>query len=153
MDRWKIHLIETVQGLDPVQTLVSIVTPARRISKGKGEDPMKIVKECHHCGSEKLYMVEKNGRVGLRCEDCNGWIKWLNKAEIDYFTHKKESELEKEKVTPADLSINNAKIDEDAAFEGALSGIPMAVMNINSAIILLNDALADLMELIEGEKK
>ena len=153
MGRWEMHLIEIALGLDPAQTSASIVTPARRILKERGEDSMGVVKKCHHCESEKLYTVKKNGRVGLRCEDCGGWIKWLNKAEIDYFIHKKESELEKEKVTPANLSINNVKIDEDATFEGALSGIPMAVMDINSAIILLNDALADLMELIEGEKR
>lgn len=41
---------------------------------------------CKKCGSVDLYTEEKGNNIGLYCNDCGTWIKWLGKDEVRAFT-------------------------------------------------------------------
>ena len=47
---------------------------------------------CKKCGSVSLYIEKKGNNIGLYCEDCGAWIKWLGKDELKAFEH---SQIEK----------------------------------------------------------
>ena len=59
---------------------------------------------CKKCGSVSLYTEKKDNNIGLYCEDCEAWIKWLGKDELKAFEH---SQIEKNKSS---LSDKNATI-------------------------------------------
>lgn len=40
---------------------------------------------CKKCGSISLHTEEKGNNIGLYCDDCGAWIKWLGKDELRAF--------------------------------------------------------------------
>ena len=42
---------------------------------------------CKKCGSISLHTETKGNNVGLYCDDCGAWIKWLGKDELRAFEH------------------------------------------------------------------
>ena len=42
---------------------------------------------CKKCGSILLHTEPKGNNVGLYCDDCGAWIKWLGKDELRAFEH------------------------------------------------------------------
>ena len=49
---------------------------------------------CKKCGSVSLHTEQKGNNVGLYCDDCGAWIKWLGKDELRAFEHSiKESSM------------------------------------------------------------
>lgn len=52
---------------------------------------------CKKCGSITLYTEEKGNNVGLYCDDCGAWIKWLGKDELRAFNHAKQSQKDEPK--------------------------------------------------------
>lgn len=47
---------------------------------------------CKKCGSIALHTEEKGNNVGLYCDDCGAWIKWLGKDELRAFNYAKQSQ-------------------------------------------------------------
>jgi transcription initiation factor TFIIIB Brf1 subunit/transcription initiation factor TFIIB len=45
---------------------------------------------CKKCGSLDLHTEVKGSNVGLYCDDCGAWIKWLGKDEQRAFEHSKK---------------------------------------------------------------
>lgn len=42
---------------------------------------------CKKCGSTSLHTETKGNNVGLYCDDCGAWAKWLGKDELRAFEH------------------------------------------------------------------
>ena len=42
---------------------------------------------CKKCGSISLHTEVKGNNIGLYCDDCGAWIKWLGKDELRAFEH------------------------------------------------------------------
>ena len=42
---------------------------------------------CKKCGSTSLHTEVKDNNIGLYCDDCGAWIKWLNKDEVRAFEY------------------------------------------------------------------
>ena len=57
-----------------------------------GETERKIMYQncCKKCGSISLHTEQKGNSIGLYCDDCGAWIKWLGKDELRAFEHAKE---------------------------------------------------------------
>lgn len=49
---------------------------------------------CKKCGSISLHTEEKGNNVGLYCDDCGAWQKWLGKDELRAFNHAKQSQID-----------------------------------------------------------
>ena len=47
---------------------------------------------CKKCGSIALHTEDKDNNVGLYCDDCGAWIKWLGKDELRAFNHANQSQ-------------------------------------------------------------
>lgn len=46
---------------------------------------------CKKCGSVSLHTEVKGNNVGLYCDDCDAWIKWLRKDELRSFEYANKS--------------------------------------------------------------
>lgn len=46
------------------------------------------------CGSNDFFTEEKGNKIGLYCESCGKWVKWLSKAEARLFKHQQEQSKE-----------------------------------------------------------
>lgn len=57
-----------------------------------------IPEKCNKCGCEKFYTKKNGTQTGLYCKECNSWVKWLSKKEIDY----------KSKCTLTNISIDGS---------------------------------------------
>lgn len=44
---------------------------------------------CKKCGSISLHTETKGNNVGLYCNDCGAWLKWLGKDELRAFEQSK----------------------------------------------------------------
>lgn len=44
---------------------------------------------CKKCGSISLHTETKGNNVGLYCNDCGAWLKWLDKDELRAFEQSK----------------------------------------------------------------
>ena len=42
---------------------------------------------CRKCGSVALHTENKGINVGLYCDDCGAWVKWLGKDELHAFEY------------------------------------------------------------------
>lgn len=52
---------------------------------------------CKKCGSISLHTETKGNNVGLYCNDCGAWIKWMCKDELrafDYSPKENKSNIE-----------------------------------------------------------
>lgn len=45
---------------------------------------------CKKCGSISLHTEVKGSNMGLYCDDCGAWVKWLGKDELRAFEHSKK---------------------------------------------------------------
>ena len=46
---------------------------------------------CKKCGSISLHTEVKGNNIGLYCDDCGAWSKWLGKDELRAFEHANKS--------------------------------------------------------------
>ena len=46
---------------------------------------------CKKCGSISLHTEVKGNNIGLYCDDCGAWIKWLRKDELRAFEYANKS--------------------------------------------------------------
>ena len=57
-----------------------------KVEEIKGDVNMDYV--CKKCGSvNNTFIKQKGNNTGLYCGDCGGWIKWLNKDEINLYEY------------------------------------------------------------------
>lgn len=42
---------------------------------------------CKKCGSVALHIETKGNNIGLYCDDCGAWVKWLGKDELRAFEY------------------------------------------------------------------
>ena len=45
---------------------------------------------CKKCGSTSLHTETKGNNIGLYCNDCGAWVKWLGKDELRAFEYSKQ---------------------------------------------------------------
>ena len=48
---------------------------------------------CKKCGSVSLHTEIKGSNIGLYCDDCGAWVKWLGKEELRAFEHSKKNQI------------------------------------------------------------
>ena len=68
---------------------------------------------CKKCGSLSLHTEVKGNNVGLYCDDCGAWVKWLSKDELRAFEYSQESKLPKTSCSilmPKVAAIHNLKL-------------------------------------------
>ena len=53
---------------------------------------------CKKCGSISLHTKTKGNNVGLYCDDCGAWIKWLGKDEAFLFEHNKATKKKNKNI-------------------------------------------------------
>nr|DAG33513.1 MAG TPA: zinc-ribbon domain protein [Caudoviricetes sp.] len=53
---------------------------------------------CNKCGIVNGFIEEKGTQVGLYCNKCGKWIKWLTKDEARLFKHNEAQMLKNEKT-------------------------------------------------------
>lgn len=47
---------------------------------------------CNKCGSMSLHTEEKGNNIGLYCDDCGAWVKWLSKDELRAFEYSRNAD-------------------------------------------------------------
>lgn len=62
---------------------------------------------CKKCGSVSLHTKVKGNNIGLYCDDCGAWIKWLGKDELRAFEHANESSENSKKEGVAKIIYDN----------------------------------------------
>lgn len=91
---------------------------------------------CKKCGSISLHTEVKGNNIGLYCDDCGAWIKWLGKDELRAFEYAKQTEKQIEKKTytnsygfqdnKADIELGKLccfkPLDKDEIFFGHMAG-------------------------------
>lgn len=91
---------------------------------------------CERCGSISLHTEVKGNNIGLYCDDCGAWIKWLGKDELRAFEYAKQTEkqIEKKRYTnsygfqdnKADIELGKLccfkPLDKDEIFFGHMAG-------------------------------
>lgn len=91
---------------------------------------------CKKCGSISLHTEVKGNNIGLYCDDCGAWIKWLGKDELRAFEYAKQTEkqIEKKRYTnsygfqdnKADIELGKLccfkPLDKDEIFFGHMAG-------------------------------
>lgn len=45
---------------------------------------------CEKCGSDNLYLSKGDIHISLRCGECNAWIKFVGKKDINFLTKVKK---------------------------------------------------------------
>lgn len=50
---------------------------------------------CKKCGSVNLRLENKGTAIGLYCNDCNSWIKWVSKKELTQVQNKIEKKCQR----------------------------------------------------------
>lgn len=63
---------------------------------------------CKKCGSVNLRLENKGTAIGLYCNDCNSWIKWVSKKEL--------TQVQNE-IVKNTKELNSFKDDKDLTFE------------------------------------
>ena len=48
---------------------------------------------CKKCGSVSLHTEVKGNNIGLYCDDCGSWVKWLGKDELRAFEYSKKNHV------------------------------------------------------------
>lgn len=98
---------------------------------------------CPSCGSLNLYTQQKGIATGLYCKDCNKWIKWLGKKDLEVFKQHEEETLAlilketevKEEVNYGIQTLKDAinqqtrlnEVDNNAFNRGMLKGLEIAL--------------------------
>ena len=79
---------------------------------------------CKKCGSISLHTEVKGNNVGLYCDDCGSWIKWLSKDELRAFEH--AAKEDKKDVIECEIPLGKLccfkPLDSDAIYFGYMAG-------------------------------
>ena len=67
---------------------------------------------CKKCGSVSLHTKVKGNNIGLYCDDCGAWIKWLGKDELRAFEHANNSRGLRTTAKVYDDAFSNNKVIE-----------------------------------------
>ena len=83
---------------------------------------------CKKCGSISLHTEAKGNNIGLYCDDCGAWIKWLGKNELRAFEHaNKLRGLRATAKVYDDAFVNNEVIERLCRF---IDGIDEAIDSV-----------------------
>lgn len=85
---------------------------------------------CKKCGSLNLRLENKGTAIGLYCNDCNSWIKWVSKKELTQV----QNEIEKNTK-----ELNSFKDDKDLTFEYEQIGKREMYHNIQRQIMSIDE--------------
>lgn len=85
---------------------------------------------CKKCGSVNLRLENKGTAIGLYCNDCNSWIKWVSKKELTQV----QNEIEKNAK-----ELNSFKDDKDLTFEYEQVGKREMYHNIQRQIMSIDE--------------
>lgn len=68
--------------------------------------------KCKHCESSDLFMRKNGPHVGLYCNECKKWIRWMKKKDIESFmnsTGQVYTHAPIENVAPIPVSVFDVK--------------------------------------------
>lgn len=85
---------------------------------------------CKKCGSVNLRLENKGTAIGLYCNDCNSWIKWVSKKELTQV----QNEIEKNAK-----ELDSFKDDKDLTFEYEQVGKREMYHNIQRQIMSIDE--------------
>lgn len=85
---------------------------------------------CKKCGSVNLRLENKGIAIGLYCNDCNSWIKWVSKKELTQV----QNEIEKNAK-----ELDSFKDDKDLTFEYEQVGKREMYHNIQRQIMSIDE--------------
>ena len=92
--------------------------------------------KCIKCNGSKMFTEKHGNNIGLYCESCGKWQRWLGKDELRAFEHAKQTEKQIEKKTytnsygfqdnKADIELGKLccfkPLDKDEIFFGHMAG-------------------------------
>jgi NADH/NAD ratio-sensing transcriptional regulator Rex len=85
---------------------------------------------CKKCGSVNLRLENKGIAIGLYCNDCNSWIKWVSKKELAQVQNEIEKNVKE---------LNSFKDDKDLTFEYEQVGKREMYHNIQRQIMSIDE--------------
>lgn len=85
---------------------------------------------CKKCGSVNLRLENKGITIGLYCNDCNSWIKWVSKKELAQVQNEIEKNVKE---------LNSFKDDKDLTFEYEQVGKREMYHNIQRQIMSIDE--------------
>ncbi|WP_195618778.1 hypothetical protein [Clostridium paraputrificum] len=85
---------------------------------------------CKKCGSVNLRLENKGTAIGLYCNDCNSWIKWVSKKELAQVQNEIEKNVKE---------LNSFKDDKDLTFEYEQVGKREMYHNIQRQIMSIDE--------------
>lgn len=85
---------------------------------------------CKKCGSVNLRMEYRGSQIGLYCNDCNSYIKWVSKKELTQV----QNEIEKNAK-----ELDSFKDDKDLTFEYEQVGKREMYHNIQRQIMSIDE--------------
>lgn len=85
---------------------------------------------CKKCGSVNLRLENKGTAIGLYCNDCNSWIKWVSKKELTQVQNEIEKNIKE---------LDSFKDDKDLTFEYEQVGKREMYHNIQRQIMSIDE--------------
>lgn len=85
---------------------------------------------CKKCGSVNLRMEYRGSQIGLYCNDCNSYIKWVSKKELAQVQNEIEKNVKE---------LNSFKDDKDLTFEYEQVGKREMYHNIQRQIMSIDE--------------
>ena len=90
---------------------------------------------CTKCGSIALHTEVKGNNIGLYCDDCGAWIKWLSKDELRAFEHAQKESMSNQNVKDG-IYIELFAVKDGVRYNSK-------VVNIRDVSTLLTNSLMD----------
>ena len=124
--------------------------------------------QCKKCGGVNLRLENKGNAIGLYCNSCNSWIKWVSKKELTQIQNEIEKNIkntyeddkdlifEYETIGKRDMYWNIQcqlfAIDNENISDGEKYIEFVKVLNSLGQVQQMNESIGSTMELIEGSE-
>lgn len=124
--------------------------------------------QCKKCGGVNLRLENKGNAIGLYCNSCNSWIKWVSKKELTQIQNEIEKNIKNTYEDDKDLTFEYETIgkrdmywniqcqlfaiDNENISDGEKYIEFVKVLNSLGQVQQMNESIGSTMELIEGSE-
>lgn len=124
--------------------------------------------QCKKCGSVNLRLENKGTAMGLYCNSCNSWIKWVSKKELTQVQNEIEKNIKNTYEDDKDLTFEYETIgkremywniqcqllaiDNENISDGEKYIEFVKVLNSLGQVQQMNESIGNTMELIKGSE-
>lgn len=124
--------------------------------------------QCKKCGSVNLRLENKGNAIGLYCNSCNSWIKWVSKKELTQVQNGIEKNIKNTYEDDKNLTFEYKNIgkremywniqcqlfaiDNENISDGEKYIEFVKVLNSLGQVQQMNESIGSTMELIEGSE-